>query len=75
MKNIKTISLATFLFVLMALAASPIFAFAPPPPPPNGGNGDTPPPGGGAPIEGGLVIFIGLAAGYAWWKIGQEKIE
>ena len=75
MKNIKTITIAAFLLVIIALTSNSVFAYDPPPPPPAGGNGDTPPPGGGAPIEGGMVIFIGLAAGYAWWKTGQQKKE
>ena len=64
----KTKIIATILFFIMALAATSVMAFDPPPPPPNGGNGDTPPPGGGAPIEGGMIIFVGLAAGYGLWK-------
>ncbi|MCF8372567.1 MAG: hypothetical protein K9H64_13135 [Bacteroidales bacterium] len=73
MINIKQIFLIHFFIGLFAIATIPVFAFDPPPPPPNGGNGDTPPPGGGAPIEGGLLIFVGLATGYAWRKIKQEE--
>ena len=62
-----------FLFLILALAITPVLAFDPPPPPPNGGNGDTPPPGGGAPIEGGMLIFVVLAAGYFVSKCGKEK--
>ena len=69
----KKIIITTMLFITLALATTPIFAFDPPPPPPNGGSGDTPPPGGGAPIEGGTLIFVGLAAGYGLWKKRKES--
>ncbi|MCF8374597.1 MAG: hypothetical protein K9H64_23465 [Bacteroidales bacterium] len=73
-KRIHRIATA-FLFSLLTLASFPAFAFDPPPPPPNGGNGDTPPPGGGAPIQGGVVLLIGLAASYALYKINLQSKE
>ena len=60
---------------MIKLATTSLLAFDPPPPPPNGGNGDKPPSGGGAPIEGGMAIFVGLAAGYGLWKKHNSKKE
>ena len=71
----KTKIISTLLFLMLTLASTPIFAFDPPPPPPNGGNGDTPPPGGGAPVDGGVFIFVGLAAGYGLLKSRMKPQE
>ena len=67
--------ISTILFITLALATTPMFAYDPPPPPPGGGqNGDQEPPGGGsAPIEGGMAIFVGLAAGYGLWKKRKDN--
>ena len=75
MRNLKHILSALFLFSLLAIAPVTATAYDPPPPPPNGGNGDTPPPGGGAPIEGGMLIFVGLVSVYGLkkWYTGQNE--
>lgn len=67
--------ICTFIFLILLSMSTPIFAFDPPPPPPNGGNGDQEPSGGSAPIEGGMVIFMGLAAGYGLWKNRKSEEE
>ncbi len=69
----KTKILATFIFLILTLSTISVMAYDPPPPPPVGGNGDQEPPGGGAPINGGMFILVGLAAGYSGWKIRREK--
>lgn len=75
MKRLK-LYLSAFLFIsLLTIQTCPVLAFDPPPPPPNGGNGDTPPPGGGAPVEGGMLIFVGLTMAYAVWKIRKRTNE
>lgn len=65
-------------FVIVALISIPLAMFAQGPPHPNGGNApnpstNTPVPGGGAPIGGGLVIMMALAAAYGTRKVTQSK--
>lgn len=45
----------------------------PPPPPPGGGGGDPIPIGGTAPIEGGVVILVSMAAAYGAKKIYDAR--
>ena len=67
------------LILLGSVAFSQIsFAQAPPPPPSGsdkGGSGNKAP-GGGAPIEGGVIVALAMAAGFGGWKlfkVVQEK--
>jgi hypothetical protein len=68
------------LILLGSVAFSQIsFSQAPPPPPPpsgdKGGSGNKAP-GGGAPIEGGVIVALAMAAGFGGWKlfkVVQEK--
>jgi hypothetical protein len=75
MKTKKLTMKTILLYILLSIGTVPAFAFDPPPPPPPGGSGDQEPAGGGAPIEGGMIIFIGLAVGYATWKKHRPKEE
>ena len=66
----KYISLITILFViLLFLSANHLMAQGgPPPPPPEDDTGQIPI-GGSAPISGGTLILIGLAAAYGGKKV------
>jgi hypothetical protein len=55
------------------------FAQAPPPPPSGGDKGGSgnkaPGNGGGAPIEGGVIVALAMAAGFGGWKLFKAVQE
>ncbi|MEI7724796.1 MAG: hypothetical protein WCK09_06800 [Bacteroidota bacterium] len=68
------------LILLGSIAFSQIsFSQAPPPPPSGsdkGGSGNKAPGnGGGAPIEGGVIVALTMAAGFGGWKLFKSVQE
>ena len=68
------------LILLGSLVFSQIsFSQAPPPPPSGsdkGGSGNKAPGrGGGAPVVGGVIVAMALAAGFGGWKLFKVKQE
>ena len=57
------------ILLLGAIALSQIaLAQAPPPPPTEKGSNSNKGPGDGAPVEGGLIVSLAMAAGFGLWK-------
>jgi hypothetical protein len=69
-KALKPLMFSLILLGFMAIAQIIVAQPAPPPPPSAGSKGDgtNKGPGGGAPIEGGLVLTLAMAAGYGAYK-------
>ena len=68
----KTIKKITGLAILILFFAPLSQVLAQPDPPPQNGDGDVPI-GGNAPISGGSIILIGLAAAYGGKKVYDAR--
>ena len=71
MNKILKLLIITAIVIVPLLTATA--SVPPPPPPPPGGGGDPIPIGGTAPIEGGVVILVSMAAAYGAKKIYDAR--
>ncbi len=73
MKKVRKPLMFSLLMLCFMLVAHSGMAQAPPPPPADKGTNSNKVPGGGAPIDGGLVVSLAMAAGFGAWKLYKRK--
>lgn len=76
MRNLSFLIKPVLAIGLFISVYSSVLAQGTPPPPPSGGHGLTgnqPPAGGNAPVDGGVLLLIGLGAAYGARKLKVVK--